>query len=75
MDDETFKSEVLARLQQIMEMLTSILPEACVEEAEQDLVPGTVEPLTGSAPYSIGEEMQENYRSAIEKWQQQRGGA
>lgn len=74
MDDETFKKEVLDRLQQIIEMLTSFLPEALVEESEER---GTTESkAAGEAgeAYSIGEEMQDNYRFAIEKWKQEHGG-
>ena len=75
MDDETFKKEVLDRLQQIIEMLTSFLPEACVEEPEER---GAIEEnkVAGQASeaYSIGEEMQDSYRFAIEKWKQEHGG-
>jgi len=75
MDDETFKKEVLDRLQQIIEMLTSFLPEACVEEPEER---GAIEESKAagqaSEAYSIGEEMQDSYRFAIEKWKQEHGG-
>lgn len=76
MDDETFKNEVLYRLRQIMEMLTSILPEACIEEPEESAPPESGrEARETSEAYSIGEEMQDNYLFAIEKWKQERGGA
>lgn len=75
MDDETFKKEVLDRLQQIIEMLTSFLPEALVEEPEER---GPIEESKAAGQageaYSIDEEMQDNYSFAIEKWKQEHGG-
>ncbi|WP_224982387.1 hypothetical protein [Geomonas agri] len=74
MDDETFKNEVLDRLQQIIEMLTSILPEACLEEVEETPAPLTrPEVEQARNPYGIGEEMQDDYRSALEKWKLEHG--
>ncbi|TGU72686.1 hypothetical protein E4633_10330 [Geomonas terrae] len=74
MDDETFKKEVLDRLQQIIETLTSILPEACIEEPE-----GTTATADrgvrnrADEAYSMLEEMQDNYQFAVEKWQREHG--
>lgn len=75
MDDETFKKEVLDRLQQIIEMLASILPEACIEEPEETTAT-TVERVRNrpGEAYSILEEMQDNYQYAAEKWQREHGG-
>ncbi|MBU5637614.1 hypothetical protein KOM00_12830 [Geomonas sp. Red69] len=76
MDDETFKNEVLDRLQQIIEMLTSILPEACIEEAgETPASLAATETAQASNPYGIDEEMQDGYRFAREKWNLEHGGA
>ncbi|MBJ6800936.1 hypothetical protein [Geomonas propionica] len=76
MDDETFKNEVLGRLQQIMEMLASVLPEACIEEVEEEPAPlPRIEAEQAHNPYGIGEEMQDDYRSALEKWNQKHGSA
>lgn len=74
MDDETFKKEVLDRLQQIIEMLTSFLPEALVEEPEERGPTESKAAGQTSEAYPIGEEMQDNYRFAIEKWKQEHGG-
>ncbi|MBU5614069.1 hypothetical protein [Geomonas azotofigens] len=69
MDDDTFKNEVLNRLQQIMEMLTSILPEACVEELDEARDPvATPKVAQASDAYGIHDEMQDDYRTAMEKW-------
>jgi len=61
MDDETFKIEVLSRLDQIIELLQSALPEASLEEpeAEQGKAEGPV--------YSLNDEMQD----AMQRWQQE----
>lgn len=77
MDDETFKSEVLDRLQQIMEMLAAaILPEASIEETEEAPKPHAVpEPVQAGASYGILDEMQDDYRSALEKWNLKHGSA
>jgi hypothetical protein len=74
MDDETFKREVLDRLQQIIEMLTSILPEACIEEPAETTATtdGGVRNRADEA-YSMLEEMQDNYQYAAEKWQREHG--
>lgn len=75
MDDETFKKEVLDRLQQIIEMLASILPEACIEEPEEtaEATDGGTRNGTTEA-YSVLEEMQDTYQYAMEKWQREHGG-
>ncbi|TSK08137.1 MAG: hypothetical protein FPO08_02140 [Geobacter sp.] len=74
MDDETFKKEVLDRLQQIIEMLTSILPEAGIEEpAETTAATGIGVRNRADEAYSMLEEMQDNYQYAAEKWQREHG--
>ncbi|WP_136513498.1 hypothetical protein [Geomonas edaphica] len=74
MDDETFKKEVLDRLQQIIEMLTSILPEACIEEPEETTATADIVMLNrADEAYSMLEEMQDNYQYAVEKWQREHG--
>ncbi|UPU34101.1 hypothetical protein M1B72_11610 [Geomonas paludis] len=74
MDDETFKKEVLDRLQQIMEMLASILPEACIEEVEEVQAPlPSPEPAQATDAYGILEEMQDDYRTAMDKWNLEHG--
>lgn len=76
MNDDTFKNEVLDRLRQIMEMLASLLPEACVEEPEESGAPdGGHPPAKAAEGFSIENEMQENYRFAVEKWKEEHGGA
>ena len=74
MDDEIFKKEVLDRLQQIIEMLASILPEACIEEPEETAaITDKGEQNRPDEAYSMLEEMQDNYRFAVEKWQREHG--
>ena len=65
MDDDTFKKELLSRLDQIIELLTFALPEASLEEPEPAAV--ITAPL-----YLIGDELQEDYQSALQKWKQQK---
>ncbi|MBJ6750356.1 hypothetical protein [Geomonas anaerohicana] len=74
MDNETFEGEVLDRLQQIIEMLASILPEACIEEAEaaRAPLPGP-EPAQARDAYGILEEMQDDYHTAMDKWHLEHG--
>ncbi|QXE92084.1 hypothetical protein [Geomonas subterranea] len=71
MDDETFKNEVLDRLQQIMDMLAGLLPEACIEDPEEA-------PVSPAAPqvsdtYGIRQELQDDYDCALEKWKLEHG--
>lgn len=70
MDDESFKKEVLNRLDQIIELLSATLPEACLEEPVEG--EGVAEPvLVAATPtYLIDDEMRDGYRSAVQKWQQ-----
>lgn len=84
MDDETFRKDVLNRLDQIIELLSSALPEACIEEPEGEVdaeAPGAAtggafgEPdAAGVRPFLIGDEMQEDYRFAMQRWEQERSG-
>lgn len=75
MDDETFKKELLSRLDQIIDLLSSSLPEACLEERETDAVPGwkdTAEPaaVPSEPPYLIDDEMRDDYDVAVQRWKQ-----
>lgn len=74
MDDETFKKELLSRLDQIIELLTSALPEACLEEPEpEEKPPAADEPAAvAAAPYLIRDELQDDYDFAVQSWKQQK---
>lgn len=75
MDDESFKKELLTRLDTIIELLSSTLPEACLEESppsELEEDGDATKPATEL--YLIGEEMQEDYAAAVQKWKQQQDG-
>ena len=63
MDDETFKTELLSRLDQIIELLQSALPEVCIEETEEE------SGRTEGPVYSISDEMQD----ATQRWKQESG--
>ena len=73
MDDETFKKELLSRLDQIIELLTSALPEACLEEPEEK-PPAADEPaaVVAAPPYLISDELQDDYDFAVQRWKQQK---
>ena len=73
MDDETFKKELLSRLDQIIELLTSALPEACLEEPEER-PPAADEPaaVVAAPPYLIRDELQDDYDFAVQRWKQQK---
>ena len=76
MDDEAFKKELLSRLDQIIELLASTLPEAGLEEPEQDdELPASRETaavVKTSPPYLIGDELQDDYDFAVQRWKQQK---
>lgn len=75
MDDETFKKELLGRLDQIIELLTSALPEACLEEPEPDRMPPVASDAAARAAnptYLIGDELQDDYDCALQKWNRQK---
>ena len=75
MDDETFKNELLSRLDQIIELLASTLPEAGLEEPEQDdELPASRETaaVVANPPYLIRDELQDDYDFAVQRWKQQR---
>lgn len=75
MDDESFKKELLTRLDTIIELLSSALPEACLEESPPSELPeGDDAPKPANEFYLIGEEMQEDYAAAVQKWKQQQDG-
>lgn len=74
MDDETFKKEVLARLDQIVELLAAALPEACLVETQGEQEPGEAQPKAPVDPllYLVGDEMKDEYAQAVKKWQGER---
>lgn len=63
MDDEIFKRELLSRLDLIIELLQSSLPEACIEEAAGKNEAGD------STLYTLNDELQD----AIQRWKQENG--
>ena len=78
MDDNAFKKELLSRLDQIAELLTSLLPEACLEEPQEKATTGEVDgdgqpaPALPRSRYLIGDEMQEDYHTALQRWKQEK---
>lgn len=76
MDDETFKKELLHRLDQIIELLSATLPEACLDESVEDLSESGGEAAIEAMPtYLIRDEMQDDYKSAVQKWEREKAGA
>lgn len=77
MDDETFKKELLSRLDQIIELLSATLPEACLDETVDDMPESGNEAATIEAvpTYLIGDEMQDDYKTAVQKWERGKAGA
>ena len=72
MDDETFKKELLSRLDQIIELLSSALPEACLEEPEENPPAADEQAAAANPPYLIRDELQDDYDFAIQRWKQQK---
>jgi hypothetical protein len=73
MDDDTFKRELLRRLDQIVELLSLScnLTEACIEEAPEETYrqSGSEGPTQNTSDrFQIKDEMQENYLQAYQKW-------
>lgn len=77
MDDETFKKEVLSRLDQIIELLSATLPEACIDESADGLPESGSEAAAIEAmpTYLIVDEMQDDYKTAVRKWEREKTGA
>ncbi|BCG47109.1 hypothetical protein GEOBRER4_n1931 [Citrifermentans bremense] len=77
MDDETFKKELLNRLDQIIELLSATLPEACLDESAEEFSESDGEEASIEAmpTYLIRDEMQDDYRSAVQKWEREKAGA
>uniref|UniRef100_C6E9D9 Uncharacterized protein n=1 Tax=Geobacter sp. (strain M21) TaxID=443144 RepID=C6E9D9_GEOSM len=77
MDDETFKKELLNRLDQIIELLSATLPEACIDESAEDLSESGSEAAAIEAmpTYLIVDEMQDDYKTAVQKWEREKTGA
>lgn len=79
MDDETFKSEVLSRLDQIIELLAASLPEACIDEAEpvgaKPEVTGDETLVAAGQPYLMTDEMRDDYQMAVQRWRQQKSSS
>jgi hypothetical protein len=77
MDDETFKKEVLNRLDQIIELLSATLPEACLDESADDLPESGSEAASIEAmpTYLIVDEMQDDYKTAMRNWEREKAGA
>lgn len=71
MDDDTFKKELLTRLDTIIELLTSALPEACLEDFPPDQTMDDGETAKATALYQIDDEMQDDYAVAVQRWKQQ----
>jgi DNA-binding transcriptional regulator WhiA len=77
MDDDTFKKELLSRLDKILELLSlsSGLSEAClVEEQEPETsirqIAGAeqTDTTSGSGQFLMKDEMQDNYDLAMQRW-------
>lgn len=77
MDDETFKSELLTRLDRIQSLLSYLCGAAKASEERAQAVSRSHKQLEPALPEErslLQEEMQDDYHQALKKWQSTRQG-
>lgn len=78
MDDETFKSELLTRLDRIQSLLSYLCGAAKASEERAQAGVGVQKKVEPSLPIGerslLQEEMQDDYHQALKKWQSTRQG-